>query len=324
MIATKIKGLFDKWKCTEVVKFLVFDTCFANTGHLTAACIKIQEELNKALLWFPCRHHIGEVILGAVHKSLKIEASKSPESQLYQRFQQYWDLLPHNLKDLDRFDCSSLSETNKKLLDEFRDKTISVLKSTTKYSRDDYKEFKNLTLSYLNDVDQLINEPSLLRPGAMHKARWMANNIYTIKILLLSKQIEQLPANTILNKHQKAKLEQYGCFIVHIYAKWWFTCPETTSAPWNDLQLYQDLLRYKEVDTLVAHSALVALERHKWYLTGELVIVSLFSEEVPVQERSKIAKKLLEIKPKDLPERPVHRYGSSYGKPDFPGKINLL
>jgi hypothetical protein len=320
IIAEKTKGLLDKWKCAENVKFLVFDTCFANTGHVSAACIRIQEKLNKPLLWFPCRHHIGEVILSAVNKGLKIEVSKSPESQLYQKFQQCWDLLPHHSKDLNRFDPSSLSESAQDILIVLRENTIKVLKSTTKYSRDDYKEFRNLTLSYLNEVDQLINEPSMQRPGAMHKARWMANTIYTIKILLLTHHIEQLPANTILQKQQKPKLENYGCFIVHLYASWWFTCPQTSSAPWNDLQLYQNLLRYKEVNNLVASSALEALGRHKWYLTGELVIVSLFSEEVPVLERSEMAKKLVEIKPVDLPDKPVHRFGSGYGKPSFPGK----
>ena len=46
----------------------------------------------------------------------------------------------------------------------------------------------------------------------------------------------------------------------------------------------------------MTNSVLVALEKHEWYITGELVLVGLFCEEVPVQERSKMAKKLLEIK----------------------------
>ena len=139
----------------------------------------------------------------------------------------------------------------------------------------------------------MINEPSFLHFGAMHKAGWMANNIYTIKILLLSQEIEQLLANTILNKHQKAKLEQYGCFIVHNTYLCKLVVYLSRDKLWNNLQLYQNLLRYKEVDSLVANSG---IERHKWY-TSELILVSLFSEEVSVQERSEMAKMLLEKKP---------------------------
>ena len=108
---------------------------------------------------------------------------------------------------------------------------------------------------------------------------------------------------------------------LYTYSTWWFTCTQICSAPWNDLQLYQNLLRYKEVNKLVATSALKALDRHLWYLTGETVFVSLFSEHVPDQDKSEMTRKLLEIRPIDDPEKPIHRFGNGFGKPKFPGKI---
>jgi len=65
---------------------VVFDTTAANTGHLTAACIAIQEKLNKQLLWNACRHQIGEVLLSNLWKDLNIEVSKSPEINVFPNF----------------------------------------------------------------------------------------------------------------------------------------------------------------------------------------------------------------------------------------------
>ena len=70
--------LFKSWKCADGIVMMVFDTTASNTGHITAACIAIQESLGRALLWGACKHHIGERILVQVWDDLKIEADKSP------------------------------------------------------------------------------------------------------------------------------------------------------------------------------------------------------------------------------------------------------
>ena len=56
------------------------------TGHLSAACICLQVKLDKALLWYACRKHIGEVLLTHVWKALKIEASQLRDIELFKRF----------------------------------------------------------------------------------------------------------------------------------------------------------------------------------------------------------------------------------------------
>ena len=58
---------------------MCFDTISAKSGHLKAACISMQDGLDKAMLWSACRHLVGKKILIKVFKSLKIEASKSPD-----------------------------------------------------------------------------------------------------------------------------------------------------------------------------------------------------------------------------------------------------
>ena len=71
------------------------------------------------------------------------------------------------------------------------------------FPRGDYKELVHLTLTYLNAPPAGF---SLQRPGALHKARWMAKLIYSLKIVLLSNQISDLPAGSILGKGQLAKI----------------------------------------------------------------------------------------------------------------------
>jgi len=54
---------------------MTFDTTASNTGHITAACVSVQQATGKALLWTACRHHVGEIILVQVFNDLKIESS---------------------------------------------------------------------------------------------------------------------------------------------------------------------------------------------------------------------------------------------------------
>ena len=75
--------LLRSWKCYDNITNMVFDTTASNTGHLTAACIAIQNSLGKALLWSGCRHHVGGVILTQVFNDLRIEASKSPDITVF-------------------------------------------------------------------------------------------------------------------------------------------------------------------------------------------------------------------------------------------------
>ena len=85
LIAQATVPLLEEWDCKDCVIGMVFDTTASNTGHKTAGCIQVQISLNKPLLWFACRHHIGEIILTHVWTSLKIEVSKSPSITLFER-----------------------------------------------------------------------------------------------------------------------------------------------------------------------------------------------------------------------------------------------
>ena len=82
---------------------------------------------------------------------------------------------------------------------------------------------------------------TLRRLGAMHKARWMAKVIYSIKMCTLENQLKLLPKGTIATEHHLAELKEFVIFIT-VYSKWWFLCPSVTDASWHDLYLIKDII----------------------------------------------------------------------------------
>jgi len=141
------------------------------------------------LLWSACRHHIGEIVLTRVFQDLRIESSKSPDVTVFCRFRKHFDVLPHSSDQrLSTFDSSQFSEEAKVRLAEFRARVPTLSKLRLLYQRGDYKEFAQLCILFLGGSEEVV---TFKRPGALHKARWMAKLIYSIKISLLEKYINQ-------------------------------------------------------------------------------------------------------------------------------------
>ena len=54
VISGKAEDILIEWNCKDSIASMCFDTTSSNTGHLTAACVAIQEKLGLALLWYAC------------------------------------------------------------------------------------------------------------------------------------------------------------------------------------------------------------------------------------------------------------------------------
>ena len=325
VISTKTMELLQLWNCQHSVVAMVFDTTASNTGHVTAACVSLQQALGRPLLWAACRHHVGEVILTQIFADLKIEASKSPEVSLFSRFKKhYGGVSSLNKEKLTLFNARSYSDETEALLQEWRIEAIQLASDSTKHQRDDYKEFAELCLCYLGDPRN--KDVNFKRPGALHKARWMAKLLYSIKIVLLQDKICTLPPGTITTKQQSEKLSVFVTFACLIYSSWWNTCAKAVDAPWNDLKMYKKCLQYKTINATVSRSALAALSRHLWYLTTEMIPLALFSDSTPLGERQDLAKRLLAVKSDTVGDGldvSGHRFGAGFGKPHFPNGITV-
>ena len=147
---------------------------------------------------------MGEVILTQVFNDLRIEASKSPDFTVFTRFRSNFNLVPQNSNQpLAPLDLSEFSETKQTLLQQFKDDAENVLRSKVDLVRDDYREFTEFCMFFLGFQTSI----TFKQPGALHKARWMAKLIYSIKISLMQDHIQQLPQGTITTKHQLPKIK---------------------------------------------------------------------------------------------------------------------
>ena len=198
---------------------MAFDTTASNTGHLTAACIAIQISLGRSLLWSGCRPHIGEVILSQIFNDLNVETSRSPEVPLFKWLRDNWDQVSQ--KDSGPLSCYIADKAAPPFLGLMRADLIACTAGVVAYKRGDYEEFAQLCLVYLGAADTPV---VLQRPGAMHKARWMAKLLYTLKLALLEQRIALPPHGIITTRKQVPQIRTFVHFITHIYATWWLTC----------------------------------------------------------------------------------------------------
>ena len=265
------------------------------------------------LLWFACRHHVGEVILTHVWKNLAIEAPKSPESSLFQRFKSNFSAIPS--QDKENFD---FPEVPTALINK-RAEIIDLCKRYQQkhFCRGDYKELVQLTLLALKDLDAIEDFTGFNFPGAMSKARWMAKLLYAIKMILLASKIAELPKGSIFARGQLPKLQRFVQFVIFCYVPWWLTSPVPSSAPKNDQLLLNSLIEYKDLDSSVADVALKAFGKHLWYLTEELVPLAFFSSTVDASVKAKMARKLMEMNFDGLCQSRIG-LDSGFGKPRFP------
>ena len=320
IIAQATIQLLQSWNCVGSIVNMTFDTTASNTGHVSAACITLQQSTGRALLWSACRHHVGVVILTQIFNDLNIETSRSAEYTVFSRFKKNFDTVPHGSNEtLSAFDKSFLANDAEtlSLITHWQENTVAAAEVLVHHQREDYKEFTELCLLYLDNGDNS-RSFNFRRPGAVHKARWMAKVLYAIKMVLLENQISLLPRGTITTSTQPQKLRSFVTFICLIYSRWWMTSSSAVDAPWHDLCLYQDLVKYAQVNPGISASGLKALNRHLWYLCSEMIPVALFSDTVPKDELQYLAERLLMMQPGDDVTIPRNRFGTGFGKPKFP------
>lgn len=147
---------------------------------------------------------------------------------------------------------------------------ILLTKDKNFIPRADYLEMLQLTLLVLG---KSIPNYKFHVPHACSHSRWMAKIIYSMKIFLFRRQVH-------LTKGEIKRLEDICLFICLIYVKPWIQCCITSNAPYNDLQLMKELVRYSKINKEISQHAVKKFNDHLWYLGSELVVLSLFSNKV--------------------------------------------
>lgn len=246
------------------------DTENVNTGHLGGACLQIEKELNKSMLYLMCRHHIFEIVLRCVFE-LIFGGTTGSRVTNFDCLKKYWQHIKQS-----GFMYASLDQEylNEPIIAQFSQETIRVITANANSFRDDYAEFNDLVLKFLG----VKSEKSFNVPGATSNSRWMQRAIYALKLYLFRNHVE-------LHSEDLECLRRFCLFVSLIYIKFWIWSPLAVDAPSNDIQFLKELDQYHQIDQDIAEEALVAFKRHLTYLSDELILLSLFSNKVTADEK---------------------------------------
>lgn len=87
--ALAVFEMLEDWQLTDTVQAICCCTTSTNMGRLKGACVILEQMVGRDLLYFPCRHHIYELILKSVFEE-KLSKSLAPEIPLFKKFQKAW------------------------------------------------------------------------------------------------------------------------------------------------------------------------------------------------------------------------------------------
>ena len=134
-----------------------------------------------------------------------------------------------------------------------------------------------------------------------------------------------------LHWQTKKKVEKMSLFVIFVYLKSWFGAPSLTAAATEDLELYSRLHKFRTVHSKVSSTTTSVLQRHTWYLTEELIPLSLFNENLPLESRTVLASKIgqltlgpVEIRKPSLPWIGHRKKYSNLTKKDLMNFLKFL
>ena len=224
MQAQAVFDILSDWDLCPKVAGLCFDATSSNTGIHNRACVLLERHLGRNLLHFWCRHHIHELILEAA-TVVCLGPSTGPDISLFKRLQEQWSYV-----DQTTFRAAQPIENPGEFNILTKEEIIEFANDQLKehQPREDYRKLLKLCIVFVG------GEPErgfhFRHPGALHRARWMAKAIYSLKLYLFRGQIK-------LTQREEKGLLDPGYFLEQIYVKAWFTAPNSISASANDLTL---------------------------------------------------------------------------------------
>jgi hypothetical protein len=190
---------------------LSFDTTASNTGLIQGACMMIEKEVERTLLWLACRHHTHELILKGVFEECTRVQSSGPDIQIFRKFKNQWN-------SLDKKSYTTMLDEEEPVQGFLEDRRVTmvdylrkVLKDAS-HPREDYEELLRLSLLFLGGWSE--SDFKFRAPGALHQARWMAKAIYALKIVLFNNQLE-------MTVQELKGMRKVAYFISLIYVRFW-------------------------------------------------------------------------------------------------------
>lgn len=97
-------------------------------------------------------------------------------------------------------------------------------------------------------------------------------------------------------------IREMAIFSVMIHLRAWMTAPLGAEAPLNDFQLMRQLLKYS--NKIISESTSKKLGLHLWYLSEELIGLSLFDSRISSESKKMMLAAMNEVAPDHPPKRP--------------------
>ena len=311
-MANCVYQIIGEYELLSDVQALVFDTTASNTGKWKGSVSRFEKMLDRAVLWLACRHHIPELHIKHANEVIRGETD-GPDDKLFKTFK----------KQFPAFDLveRSVWEWPDNINDWRHEKAREVLlwaefhMQHATWPREDYRELLELVTVYLGGVVKRMQHDKVVcvdvyirKPGALHRARFMASCLYLLKICMFHMQFD-----TALKNIQDAEI--LGEYVALLHAPYFLKTPLAASAPRLDRDFFNDVASYKQCfdpnsrQNIMINAIQESIRNHLWYLTGELVVLALFDDELSQIERQEMASKLLTY-PRTIAIPP--------GKPLFP------
>ena len=286
-IAELIYAEAEKEDILNLIVAISFDTTSTNTGCNNGAVKRFEKLLNRELLGLACRHHMRELIIGAVFETT-FGQSNGPDVSLFKYLKRTWNTIDSN-----NLNC------NIDVPEDVKCNVITFCKNQLKQfqPRGDYKEFLQLVIILASGGNS--DNFHIKRPGASHHARWMSKVIYCLKLYLLRDEL-------ILLDTERDNLSRVCKFILSIYTEYWFLCQLATIAPKQDLDLLKKLKNYSSVDKDISEKTVSKHLGHLWYLSEKLICLSLFDSSISFEMKDLMRVEILNSKKPENKLKRVH------------------
>ena len=302
--------IVNDYQLIDSVHALVFDTTASNTGKWSGASTIFGLMLERPLLWLACRHHVCELFIKHANIAIRGE-TKGPDDPLFKELQKLFSFIDLDKRTLWKWPKTARDWRHRRANEVLLWADHHMQKAT--WPREDYRELLELVTVYLGGVVKRVHggqatvvQVQIRKPGALHRARFMASSLYLLKICLFQ---DQFPTER-QNIDDAMILVEY---IALLHTPYFLKCPLAIPAPRNDRDFWVDLVEYKKCfrvkmrQSTMIEAIQKSVLNHLWYLSEELVIFALFDDGLNSDERCAMAAKLYQFPNTGniQPEKPV-------------------
>ncbi|GBO10223.1 hypothetical protein AVEN_115748-1 [Araneus ventricosus] len=206
--AMVVWNVLKDWGLEDKAQILYSDTTSSNTGRINGAITFLELYADREMTYFPCRHHIYELVLRSVFKYELNEVTSSPDVAFFKKTREKWN----NVEKENYMDEYGYKYLNTICRESEILSNVNYLSNALKNKKmkNDYRELVELCIVFIGR-----NSDSTIKigpPGALHHARWMAKAIYSFKIFLFRQQLS-------LKMSEVNGLKNICLFLVTVYVK---------------------------------------------------------------------------------------------------------